>query len=136
MATTNRITPVPSPLGTLYYAPSFRVYTDNNPLTYVMSTAKLNATGIRWVGELAEYNFTIHYRPGKKNGDADGLSRMPLKIDELIRECTEEANSDIIHATVQSMQCYDQSVNWMAAMGRVNSVTELEAEKKNTDQKE
>ena len=30
----------------LYYAPSFRVYTDNNPLTYVMSTAKLNATGI------------------------------------------------------------------------------------------
>ena len=66
-----------------------------------MSTAKLNATGIRWVGELAEYNFTIHYRPGKKNGDADGLSRMPLEINELIRECTEEANSDIINATVQ-----------------------------------
>ena len=119
----------------LYYAPSFRVYTDNNPLTYVMSTAKLNATGIRWVGELADYNFTIHYRPGKKNGDADGLSRMPLEIDELIRECTEEANNDIIHATVQSMQCYDQSVNWMTAMGRVNSVTELEAEKNNSDQK-
>ncbi len=88
----------------LYYAPSFRVYTDNNPLTYVMSTAKLNATGIRWVGELAEYNFTIHYRPGKKNGDADGLSRMPIEIDKLIRECTEEADSDRIHATVQSMQ--------------------------------
>ena len=27
----------------------FTVYTDNNPLTYVMSTAKLNATGYRWV---------------------------------------------------------------------------------------
>ncbi|CAB3997564.1 Hypothetical predicted protein [Paramuricea clavata] len=26
----------------LYYAPSFVVFTDNNPLTYVLSTAKLN----------------------------------------------------------------------------------------------
>lgn len=33
----------------LYYAPHFAVYTDNNPLTYVMSTAKLNAVGHRWV---------------------------------------------------------------------------------------
>ena len=31
----------------LFYAPSFTVFTDNNPLTYVLSTAKLNATGHR-----------------------------------------------------------------------------------------
>jgi hypothetical protein len=59
----------------LYYAPGFVVFTDNNPLTYVLSTAKLNATGLRWVGELAEFNFTIRYRPGKANADADTLSR-------------------------------------------------------------
>jgi hypothetical protein len=41
-------------------------FPDNNPLTYVLSTAKLNATGLRWVGELAEFNFTIRYRPGKQ----------------------------------------------------------------------
>ena len=35
----------------LYYAPSFRVYTDNNPLTYVLTSAKLNATGLCWVRE-------------------------------------------------------------------------------------
>lgn len=29
----------------LYHAPSFVVYTDNNPLTYVLTSAKLNATG-------------------------------------------------------------------------------------------
>ena len=28
----------------LYYAPEFVVYTDNNPLTYVLTSAKLNAT--------------------------------------------------------------------------------------------
>lgn len=29
----------------LFYAPHFTIYTDNNSLTYVMSTAKLNAIG-------------------------------------------------------------------------------------------
>ena len=43
---------------------SFDVYTDNNPLTYVLTTAKLNATCLRWVNELADFNFDIKYRPG------------------------------------------------------------------------
>ncbi len=45
----------------LYYAPTFTVYTDNNPLTYILSTAKLNAVGHRWVGELADFHFSIRY---------------------------------------------------------------------------
>ena len=49
----------------LYYAPSFTVYTDNNPLTYAVSSDKLNTTGLRWVGELAD--FTIQYLPGSIN---------------------------------------------------------------------
>ena len=57
----------------LSYAPHFTVYTDNNPLTYVLTTAKLNAVGIRWVNELADFNFTIKYRPGRENIDADAL---------------------------------------------------------------
>ena len=61
------------------YAGKFTAYTDNNPLTYVMRSAKLDATGHRWVAQLANYNFDIHYRPGKLNTDADVLSR--LKID-------------------------------------------------------
>ena len=57
------------------------------------------------------YNFTIHYCPGRNNGDADGLSRVPLEINDLMKECTEETNGDIILATIQSMQCSDQSIN-------------------------
>lgn len=55
----------------LYYAPSFTVYTDNNPLTYVLSSAKLNVTGLRWTGELADFNFIIWNWPGRINVDAD-----------------------------------------------------------------
>ena len=29
------------------------VYTDNNPLTFILTTAKLDATGQRWVASLA-----------------------------------------------------------------------------------
>ena len=43
-----------------------------------MTTAKLDATGHRWLAALGAFNFSIHYRPGSRNGDADGLSRRPL----------------------------------------------------------
>ena len=35
------------------YGGYFEVYTDNNPLTYVLTTAKLDATGQRWIANLA-----------------------------------------------------------------------------------
>ena len=41
------------------YASQFQVYTDNNPLTYVLTTAKLDATGHRWVAALSNYTFSI-----------------------------------------------------------------------------
>ena len=65
------------------------MYTDNNPLTYVMTTAKLNATGLRWVATLSNYQFVIKYRPGKLNIDADGLSRCPLDWKVAEKVCTE-----------------------------------------------
>lgn len=60
------------------YGARFTVRTDNNPLTYVLTTAKLNATGHRWLAALATYDFDIEYRPGKTNTDADLLSRCTL----------------------------------------------------------
>lgn len=59
------------------YGGTFKVVTDSNPLTYVLSTAKLDATGYRWLAALSTYNFTLQYRSGKQNNDADGLSRRP-----------------------------------------------------------
>ena len=58
------------------YGNKFEAITDNNPLTYILTPAKLDATGQRWIAALSNYNFDIKYRSGKKNEDADGLSRM------------------------------------------------------------
>ena len=59
------------------YGNTFSVYTDNNPLTYVLTSAKLDATGHRWLAALGSYDFKLIYRSGKSNADADGLSRRP-----------------------------------------------------------
>ncbi|CAJ0940530.1 unnamed protein product [Ranitomeya imitator] len=59
-----------------YLAAAEFVYTDNNPLTH-LDTAKLGALEQRWIARLSNYNFKIKYRAGRKNGNADALSRMP-----------------------------------------------------------
>ena len=66
------------------YGSLFEVITDNNPLTYVLTTAKLDATGQRWIASLIGYNFSIKYRSGKKNADADGLSRRKASQEERV----------------------------------------------------
>ena len=58
------------------YGGKFEVYTDNNPFTYILTTAKLDTTGQQWVASLANYDFTIHYRSGKHNVEVDALSRI------------------------------------------------------------
>ena len=50
----------------LMYQP-FTVQTDNNPLTYVLMTPNLDATGHRWVSALAGFNFKLEYLCGADN---------------------------------------------------------------------
>lgn len=52
------------------------VFTDNIPLAHLQS-AKLGATEQRWVAQLASYNYTVKYRAGQENTNADALSRRP-----------------------------------------------------------
>ena len=73
------------------------MYTDNNPLTYVLTTAKLDATGHRWVAALSNYTFSIIYKPGKGHVDSDALSciRWPEAM---------EINSQMAHAACERVQ--------------------------------
>ena len=42
----------------------FLVRTDNNPLTYIMTTPNLDATGHQWVGAPAKFIFQLEYQKG------------------------------------------------------------------------
>ena len=58
----------------LQYQP-FLVRTNNNPLTYVMTTPHLDAIGHRWVAAMAGYNFEIEYKPATRT--------TPMKVTEM-----------------------------------------------------
>ena len=58
------------------YGSTFDVHTDNNPLTYILTTAKLDAASHCLVASLANYNFRLYYWSGRANIDADALSRV------------------------------------------------------------
>ena len=86
----------------LYGSTPFEVYTDNNPLTYVLTTAKLDACGQRWVANLANYNFTIQYRSGQSNVEADALSRIswPKVLDGTDTADVENMDTHIVNAII------------------------------------
>ena len=65
----------------LAYAP-FTVCTDNNPLTCVLTTPNLDATGHCWVGALGSYEFSLEYQKGSDNTAADVLSQVPIHMTE------------------------------------------------------
>jgi hypothetical protein len=59
----------------LYYTPHFTVFSDNNPLCYVLTCPRLDATRLRWVSELADFKFSINYKPGPQ-------TKMPMFLAE------------------------------------------------------
>ena len=59
------------------YGGHFDVYTDNNCLTSILTSAKPDAVGQCWVAALANYNFQLYYKTGKSNVEADALSQIP-----------------------------------------------------------
>ena len=58
----------------------FVVRTDNNPLTYIFSSANLDTAGQHWVARLASYNFSLEYQKGKDNTVANFLSQMNERL--------------------------------------------------------
>ena len=58
----------------------FVVHTNNNPLTYIFSSANLDAAGQRWVACLTSYNFSLKYQKGKDNTVANFLSQMNERL--------------------------------------------------------
>ncbi|KAG3123957.1 hypothetical protein PC128_g27557 [Phytophthora cactorum] len=56
---------------------TFAVYTDHASLRTAMKRPHLSQRMARWLSFFSEYNFVVHYEPGKNNILADALSRRP-----------------------------------------------------------
>ena len=78
----------------------FVVRTDNNLLTYIFSSANLDAAGKWWVARLASYNFSLEYQKGKDNMVANFLSQMNERLPE---EEVQEYLNQIPHPGVKAV---------------------------------
>ena len=57
------------------YGEQFEVYSNHKSLKYIFTQRDLNMRQRRWMEFLKDYDFTLHYHPGKANLVADALSR-------------------------------------------------------------
>ena len=85
------------------YGSTFDVHRDNNLLTYVLTTTKLDAASHHWVTSLTNYNFRLHYGAGKANIDVDALSRVSWP------GCMPDSTSTCIKVTAAAMQAVQEA---------------------------
>ena len=66
----------------------FTIQTDHRALEYLRSATFAKKRLCRWALRLQGLDFTIKYRPGRSNGNADGMSRQAWKSS--LKENSEE----------------------------------------------
>ncbi len=67
------------------WSTKFRVYSDHKALENIAKVGEHNARVRRWLEFLSAYDYTLEYRKGTANGNADFLSRLPLPATEADR---------------------------------------------------
>lgn len=81
--------------ATKYFRPylfgrKFKIITDHKPLQWIMNLKEPNSRLTRWRLKLSEFDYTVIYKKGKFNTNADALSRVQInneEIESLLQEC-------------------------------------------------
>uniref|UniRef100_A0AAV1TNW0 Reverse transcriptase domain-containing protein n=1 Tax=Peronospora matthiolae TaxID=2874970 RepID=A0AAV1TNW0_9STRA len=84
---------------------TFALYTDHASLRTAMKSPHLSQRMARWLSFFSEYNFVVHYKPGKTNILADALPRRPNYDPRmaLSRQATHDEDEDDRCATCVSL---------------------------------
>lgn len=65
------------------YGRKFKIITDHKPLQWLFSLKEPHSRLVRWRLKLEEYDYEICYKKGKKNTNADALSRIEIHTKEV-----------------------------------------------------
>lgn len=108
--------------ATKYFRPylfgrKFKVLSDHKPLQWIMNLKEPNSRLTRWRLKLSEYDFTVVYKKGKANTNADALSRIEIH--------NEEASSLVVNPSKQPVADDDQSATLTAHTSQENPILEI-----------
>ena len=108
----------------LKYIPHFEVFSDHNALRYMVHSENATTNGrlMRYLLDLQEYNFSIYYRRGTENCDADAVSRLKRTSDVPVFLTEDELSEE---SGVVSRQLLQRA----RALDTRNKVSEKTAEK-------
>ena len=89
----------------------------------LFTSVKVSATGQRWVNELSNFNFSIHYKPGTENVVADLLSRYPRPQECNLEQYSHHLNPDEVKSAFDAfVNQVGNNETWFAAVIRINTV--------------
>jgi RNase H-like domain found in reverse transcriptase/Chromo (CHRromatin Organisation MOdifier) domain len=80
---------------------AFEIETDHHPLRYLDIQPQLSKRQLRWLEDLAEFNFKIRYMKGKYNQAIDALSRMYDSTSTKLYEDDRSSKTAAEHANVK-----------------------------------
>ena len=76
---------------------TIQVFTDHNNLQYFTTTKQLSRRQARWSERLANFDFTINYRPGRLGAKPDAITRRPdVYPKKLLQDTTNAINNKIL----------------------------------------
>ena len=82
------------------YGGKFTIVTDHKPLTWAFNVKDPSLRLLRWRLKLEEYEYDVIYKPGRRNTNADALSRINMievkPITEISSTLTEEERGKIL----------------------------------------
>jgi exodeoxyribonuclease III len=108
----------------------FTVVTDNQAVSQLLRMGSQDIGRRKlasWILELQEYEFTIKHRAGKKHGDADGLSRLPVdtnykggdveRVNEYLDELEASTSNPFASMTANPVQAEEEEKGDVSAEG-------------------
>jgi len=84
---------------------SIQIYTDHKNLRNFATTKQLNWQQVRWVKQLVNYKFQIHYKKNNENDEADALSRQPdhKEVKKIHAEILSEDDKEVLTKGLAAM---------------------------------